>query len=122
MASSNKTCQVCQENDATHFCNCLDPPTLFCLDCSARHSAKFPRIIHQTIPMVVMQQNPEEYMHKYQTLNAAVAELRKNVERLDQFCREFEELIPKFDKVPACVPNLVASADAGRKRPTIHDD
>lgn len=43
--------------------------------------------------MAVMHQKPEEYMYKYQALNTAVAELRKNVERLDQFCREFEELI-----------------------------
>lgn len=40
-----------------------------------------------------MNQNPEEYMQKHDLLEKRKAELRRNVEQLDQFCFEFDDLM-----------------------------
>ena len=88
----NKTCQVCSVNPATHFCDCQDPPTVFCHECSSRHSGKTPRIIHHTIPIAALGRN-KDYKRKHKALLKAAAELRKNVERIDQCSREIEDLM-----------------------------
>ena len=90
---ANKTCQVCFANQATHFCDCQDPPTIFCFDCSLLHSGKNRAIFHQIGPIAALDRNIEEYKRKHKALLKAAAELRKNVERIDQCCREIEDLI-----------------------------
>lgn len=79
-APGNKTCQVCVSNEATHFCDCNDLSTLFCLDCSSRHSDKNPLAVHHTFPIDALGRNLEVYMPKYQAIMKAAAELRKNLE------------------------------------------
>ena len=92
---ANKTCQVCFANQATHFCDCQDPPTLFCFDCSLLHCGKNRAIIHHTIPIIALGRNIEEYQRKHKALLKAAAELRKNVERIDQCSREIEDLMKR---------------------------
>lgn len=89
MASlSNPICCICEKNEAGLFCKCTDTPTLFCVDCSARHHAKHPRAFHQVMPMAALSQDPEKFRLKSQILGRAVAELQKNVERVEQYCVE----------------------------------
>ena len=90
---SNPTCTICERNEASHFCKCTDTPTLFCLDCSGRHNAKFPRAFHQTMPIAALLQDPQEYKRKIETLTKATAELRKNVERVEKCCSEFSDMM-----------------------------
>lgn len=92
---SNKTCEVCSSSEATHYCDCQDPSTLFCLDCSILHSRKNPSIVHQTIPVAALGRNLEDFKRKNKELMKAAAELRKNVERIDQCCNEFDEMIKR---------------------------
>ena len=42
---------------------------------------------------MALSQNPEEYKRKYEALTQATAELRSNIERMDQCSREFEVMI-----------------------------
>ena len=91
--ASNQTCQFCQEHEATHFCKCTGSLIHFCLDCCAKHNAKYPRAIHQITPIAVLSQNPEQYMRKYETLTKAATELRKNIERAEQCSIEFADLM-----------------------------
>ena len=91
----NKTCEFCQSCEASHFCNCVQPPALFCLDCCGRHSAKFPRTIHHAIPIAALSQNPNEYKRRSKTITKATVELRKNIERLEQCHREFADMMQK---------------------------
>ena len=93
--SNNRTCQFCQRREASHFCKCTGSPVLFCLDCSIQHSAKNPRIIHQVIPIAALSQSPEEYMRKNDTLTKAAAELRRNVDRMEQCSRDFADMMQK---------------------------
>lgn len=90
---NNKTCQVCCLNEATHFCDCQDPPTLFCNDCTNLHSRKDLQIIHQAIPIAALGRNLKEYKRKHKALMKAAAVLRKNVEVMDQCCHDVEEMI-----------------------------
>lgn len=89
----NRTCQLCGRNEASHFCNCLTPPTLFCLDCCGHHNAKYPRIVHNAIPIVALNQNPDEYMRRSEALKKGAAELRRNLELIDQFSRDFDNMM-----------------------------
>lgn len=100
-ASSNRTCQFCSVNEASHYCDCMQPPALFCLDCGGRHNAKFPRVIHPAIPIVALSQSPEEYRCRSEALANAAAELRKNVERAEQFSVKFGEMMQQV--VDYCV-------------------
>lgn len=61
-ALSNKACEVCA---ATHFCDCKDPPTIFCLECFLLHSREDPAIVHQTIPIAALGRNLEDYKQKH---------------------------------------------------------
>ena len=88
-AQCNKTCQVCFANEATYFCACTTPSSLLCLGCSGVHSDP---IFHQTFPIAALGRNLEEYEPKYKALLKAAAELRKNVERIDQCCNEFDDI------------------------------
>jgi len=63
------------------------------MTCFPAHHAKYPRIIHNTIPIAALHQPPAEYMNKYEALTQGVAELRKNIERIDQYYSEFDELM-----------------------------
>ena len=92
---SNKTCQVCSSSEATHYCDCQDPSTLFCLDCSILHSRKNPSIVHQTIPLAALGRNLEDFKRKHKELMKGATELRKNVERIDECCNEFDEMIKR---------------------------
>ena len=91
--ANNRTCQFCQQHEASHFCKCTGSPTLFCLDCCGQHNAKYPRAIHQAIPIAALSQNPEEYMRKYEALTKAATELRSNVERMEQCSRDFAKMM-----------------------------
>lgn len=90
---SNPICAICSINEASHFCKCTDIPTCFCLDCSGRHNAKFPRAFHQIMPIAVLHQDPREYMRKSEALGKAVAELRRNIERVEKCRIEFTEMM-----------------------------
>jgi len=92
-ALSNRTCQMCEENEANHFCRCLGPPTLFCLDCMGRHTAKYSQAIHQVMPIAALNHNPDEYRRKSEALAKAADALRSNVERMEQFCLDFDEIM-----------------------------
>lgn len=93
-APNNQTCQFCKGHRASHYCDCVKPPALFCLDCSVKqHSDKFPRTIHRIIPIAALNQSPEEYQRKSEWLAQATAELRKNLDRIDQFSVEFAEMM-----------------------------
>lgn len=90
---SNRTCQICEEDEANHFCKCLGTPTLFCLSCIARHHSKYPQAVHQVMPIAAFDQNPEEYRRKSAAHLKAVAALRSNVERMEQFSTDFEGIM-----------------------------
>ena len=91
--ASNRTCQICEEHEASHFCDCLSPHPLFCKNCPERHTDKYPHALHHVIPIVAMNQNPEEYLQKHHLLEQRKVQLRRNVEQLDHFCFEFDHLM-----------------------------
>ena len=91
--ASNQTCHFCKRREASHFCTCTGSLTLFCTDCGPIHQAKYSLAIHQISPIAAISQSPEESKRKYEALTKAAAELRSNVDRLDQCSREFEELM-----------------------------
>ena len=78
----NPTCCICQENEATHYCRCTDCPTLFCAQCFPHHQSKN-RSAHQAMPVAALRQNPQDYMRKSEVLTRAIAELHKNLERME---------------------------------------
>jgi len=94
-ASNNRTCQFCQRHEATQFCQCTDTSTLFCLECYAKHSAKYPGAHHQILPVAALSQNPEEYKRKYETLTKAAAELRSNIDKMEQCSICFGDMMQK---------------------------
>lgn len=71
----------------------VSPFPLFCIDCFTRHRDKHPHILHHTIPIAALGQNLEEYMRKFEALKLGETELRRNVERIEQYCLEFEDLL-----------------------------
>ena len=91
--ASNRTCQFCEKDEASHFCYCTGQHTIFCMQCFARHSAKYPRLFHQLIPIAVLRHNPEEYVRKYEALTEAVTEVRRNVEQIERFAAEFTDMM-----------------------------
>lgn len=93
----NRICQICQRREAAYYCTCLNPPMLFCLKCCSRHHAKHPLTIHNDIPIAALShyRNPEDYLKKYETLKKGEAELRRNLQQMDQFVSEFEDSIQK---------------------------
>jgi len=92
---SNRTCMLCRGQPASHFCNCSEPSTLFCIDCFPRHYAKSPRIIHHTIPIAALTHNVQDYMRKSEALEKRATGLRSNLIRMEQFSREFDSMIQK---------------------------
>lgn len=88
----NPTCQVCEEDVATHFCKCTGFLTFFCLHCSPAHQAKSPRTLHQAIP-IALRQSFENYQHKHEALAKAAAELRSNIDRMEQCSSEFADMM-----------------------------
>ena len=93
--SSNQTCQLCLNHDASHFCNCMNSLTLFCSACSGLHNSKYPRAVHYSIPIVALNQDPQVYIHKYEALSKGTTALRRNIEEMENCCREFDELTNK---------------------------
>ena len=91
--SSNRTCEFCKEDAATHFCKCTGTPTLFCRQCFLTHQDKYPRAFHHVMPIAALSQTPEEYQRKYEALKRATIELRKNLEKMEQCTTEFGDLI-----------------------------
>lgn len=91
----NRTCQLCQLQEATYFCTCHDPPPLFCIDCFPHHHNKYPNSIHSTIPIAALGRNPGDYLAKCEALKKGEAELRRNLLQMDQFIQEFEDLIQR---------------------------
>jgi len=92
-SSSNQTCSLCGRHEASHFCNCLSPPTLFCLDCCGHHNAKYPHIVHYAIPIAALSQNPDEYVRKSEALKNGAMALRRNLDKIDQCCLEFDRMM-----------------------------
>ena len=90
---NNRTCQICWANDATHFCNCQDQPTLFCIACFTSHYAKDSRAIHKAIPIAALGKNAKEYKRQNKALKEAVNALRSNLELVDQCCQEFDRMM-----------------------------
>lgn len=90
---SNRTCQICWANDATHFCDCQGHPTLFCIFCVGIHYGKDLRIIHKAIPIAALGKNPEEYERQNQAIKEAVAALRGNLELIDARTQEFDKIM-----------------------------
>ena len=99
-ASIRWICDVCTIVPATHFCNCQEPPVQFCLNCFSSHNAKHPGISHQAISSSALGKKLEDYMNKSKALAQGAAELRRNIDKLDQFGREFVKL------VQACISYL----------------
>ena len=90
---NNPTCCLCERSADSHFCKCTGAPTLFCLDCSGRHHAKYLRAFHQTMPLAALHQNLEEYQRKSEALTRAIAHFQRNIERVDQCGIEFANLM-----------------------------
>lgn len=90
---SNRTCQVCLTNDATHFCDCEGQPTLFCIVCVGTHSGKDLRTVHKAIPVAALGTNLEEYRRRSHALKETVAALRRNLDLVDQCCQEFNQMV-----------------------------
>lgn len=65
------------------------------MDCFPQHHAKYPLTIHKTIPIAALGRNYADYLTKYETLKKGEAELRRNLEEMDKFASEFEDLIQK---------------------------
>ena len=87
---NNRICQICQHYEATHLCKCTDTPTLLCMQCFSTHQAKYP---HQVLSVAAI--NPEEYKRRYEALIRTTAELRSNVDRMEQCSREFGDMMQK---------------------------
>lgn len=90
---SNGTCQLCAKHNSAYFCTCTHPPTQFCMSCLPNHHSKYPRAIHQVVPIVALARDIEEYKGKYESLVKGADMLRRNVEQIDQFSREFDDLV-----------------------------
>lgn len=91
---SMRICEVCTLNLATLCCNCKVPPVSVCNDrCFFEHRSKNPLIPHSILPMSAAKLDTDEYVRKFSSLKNAAAELRKNVERMDQFELEFRASI-----------------------------
>jgi len=91
-SASNRTCQICLESEAMHFCKCTAPPTVFCMQCLYSHHTKYPRAYHQVLPIAALS-NPKEYKRRNEALVKTTAELRSIVERMDQCASEFTEMM-----------------------------
>jgi len=85
-------CQFC-ERYASHCCKCSDPPALFCMDCCHYHRAQLYNTTHQILPITTLGERPQEYLRKSEALARGAVAMRKSVERLEQFSREFDELM-----------------------------
>jgi len=92
-AAGNQICQVCEEHEATHFCNCVHTPALLCVDCWFYHSAKPGLSPHRAIPIAALGRNFETYMHRYEAVAKATAAVRGNVERIEKFSTEFDDMM-----------------------------
>jgi hypothetical protein len=90
---SNKTCQICSKDEATHFCNCKNPPILYCIPCFAVHYAKDTRTIHHTIPIAALGKDHEEYQRKNEDLKIGKAALLENLEIIEKYTHDFDELM-----------------------------
>lgn len=86
-------CELCQVNEAGHFCDCQVPLVYVCLNCFDRHSAKNPDFIHQIKPVSAQRQHSGIYVSKYEALDKNITALRSNLEEIEHFCSEFDELM-----------------------------
>ena len=85
----NQTCEVCHIQLSAFCCNCKIPPAFLCDGrCFFEHQSKEPQIPHSILPISVAGRNPDEYQRKFNDLKQGTAELRRNVELMDQFGKE----------------------------------
>ena len=98
---SKPICNICIANEATHSCKCTSTLTFFCRQCFLAHQDKQPHVIHQVPPIAALSQNPEEYKRKRETLTRATAELRSNVDKMEQCSTEFA------DMMQTCINSLI---------------
>ena len=66
---------------------------LFCMYCFHRHFAKTPQVLHHATRIAALGQNLSEYLRKSEAVEMRVAEIRKNLEQIDQCCEHFNVLI-----------------------------
>lgn len=92
---SNRTCMLCRGKPASHFCNCMQSSTLFCLNCFPLHYTKYPRTIHHTFPIAALAFNLQDYLRKNEALEKGAAALRSNLDRMEQCSCEFDGMIQK---------------------------
>ena len=93
--SSNETCQFCERDEASLFCKCTGTAALFCMKCSMLHHSKYPRAIHQVMPIAALNRNIEEYKQKAEALSLAAAELRRNLDLMEQYSIDFADLMQR---------------------------
>ena len=97
MASNARTkqCEFCEEQTASHFCSCANPPALFCMDCCHYHKAQSCSDPHQILSVSTLGMSLEAYMQKKEAIAEGAAALRKNLKLIDEFCREFDDMVRK---------------------------
>jgi len=87
---NSQTCEVCHVKPAAFCCNCKIPLAFLCDGhCFFEHQSKDPHIPHSILPISAAGRDPDEYQRKFNDLKKGTAELRRNVEIIDQFGQEF---------------------------------
>ena len=82
-------CETCYIEKAARFCTCSNPHPV-CEKCYPHHQDKTSSTpTHKSIPVSANRHNSEEDLSK------GITELRRNLEQMDQFIREFEDFIQK---------------------------
>jgi len=77
---------MCHVRPAAFCCNCQLPPAFLCDGhCLLQHQTKNPLITHAILPVSAAGQDSEDYMRKFNCLKKGAAELRRNLESMDQF-------------------------------------
>lgn len=75
--TSNRTCQGCQQHQATVFCQCLQPPVPLCAECTACHEDKYPSLDH-----------PKVSIPAADTLTEGKSALRRSLDRMEECGQE----------------------------------
>jgi len=91
--ASNRTCQICTKDPAVRFCQCSNPPILFCTVCLSEHQEKNPLSPHQTMPLIALNQGVAEYTRHFNNVSKGKIQLRSSVSMVGQFCEEMSASI-----------------------------
>lgn len=82
-----------REKDNQQLLQVFRPNQSLCIDCSSRHHAENPHKFHQIMPISALGQISEEHLRRSESWTQAAAELRKNIERAEQFSAEFADML-----------------------------